>query len=713
MRASTSRRLVCLLALVICLLPILALAGSQVLPVPGDFSYSLSGDSEGAYINNMQGELFRFRLGQTALEALPLQRPHNKNDDIIDMCSINGGVYYLYSNNMQVLQLVYAEQTGLPETIHLPVARDIKGANSNSYIQHLVFDGQALWFALDSKGNDSYVLCQFDLKQGKVKAFDASRGLYGFALLPEGRVALGFNMYEKEKVFGRLSVLDTAGGKTSHQVDIAQQPEAMAFDESSQALLYVSESKLWSWPLAGQPRMLREMPVSGNGVRNPGILMEGKLLSAYMNGLFLADPHEVSAGSLHILGEWPGFDYWGGGYDTFMTKRPDVNLSSQKVVDQNQQVHTGELGQRIQTGMLPFDVMLLNTQEYDLDALINKGYCLDLSGEADMVAAVSSMHPAIAQAVMRDGKLYALPLNVGGLDNLQWSEPYARQAGLKLPTSFEGLVDWAADWPQELRDEIKPLFTTNQSELLKAMFIRRFFAYSYSQHGALDFTDPLFVGILNQIDSRRLPTYPEQMPAAIWSVSSGLLQENLVVLPLTEGGRRVMPARMGLYFINSQSENKELALSYLRNALENSKPENRAALYPAWTQPVENTDYAEWLAETQKETDLLQAAVNKEGRDTPARRNAQERLDAHLSRIEEQRSYRQYKVSPQALVFYQQQIAPYLFFPPINPFTSPREPGWEAIDREIQRYIKGQMSAQALADSLQQKSRLMMLEGEE
>lgn len=363
------RTLPLLLALTLLLMPGSGLSASRSLPIDVYFTLALCGDGQTAYACTMEGHLFRYRAGESRLEPLPLRQAYDsKTDTLMGMCVINGGVYYLYYDS-NILHLMYAEAESLPETIAIPV-RDVKGARAGSYIKHLVCDNQVLWLMLDVRNNDSYVLARFDLEQNSMTAFDSSRGLYGFALLGDGRIALGFSMYENEKVFGRLSILDTASGKISQQVDIPERPEAMAFDETSGAVLYVSQSRLWAWPLSGKPRELRNMPVNGNGWSNPGIVMKGSLLSIHMNGLFLADPREISAGSLHIIGDGPGFGYFGNCYDTFMTLRPDVDLSFQYQPSLNETINTGELGQRIKTGMLPFDVMCTDTQEYDLPGCI-------------------------------------------------------------------------------------------------------------------------------------------------------------------------------------------------------------------------------------------------------------------------------------------------------------------------------------------------------
>lgn len=710
-------RWLCLLAgLLLAAFPLTAQLDSLGVPLPEDgCAMGLTGDGALMYVPTLDGGLYRYTVGEGAVEAVPVRRAADSAGSMTACCEINGGVYMRYHGEPD-LHLVYAERDGLPDAIRLPLQRDVKGAQDAGYVQQLHFDGAAVWFLLDARGNETYALCRYDIERDKVTAFENSRGLYTYCLLPDGRAVLGDSMYVKEKVFGRLRVLDTATGAIAGSVDIGERPEAMAWAQERGALLYLSESQLWSWPLSGRPAALRRMPVNGNGLASNAIVAGGRHVSVHGKGLFLADPDARQAGSLRILGEIPSFSYEGGVYDTYMSLRPDVDLSFQRQAVPGESIHTGELGMRIQTGTLSFDVMLMSTQEYDLDALIRKGYCLDLSGEPDLVDAVGRMYPAIARQVIRDGRLYGIPLMVSGMNPMCWNTESLRMAGMTpddLPRSVEGVVDWIRNWPRGLRDQLRPLPVDDVAELLRDRFITRFIADQLSRGQPLDFADPVFASTLEAIDAQRFPVWQGPMPFVLSDNGSDLFGGNVLTLSLTDSGRPVESARMFLYVVNSQTNSPQLAIDYVRAALEHSPPQCRASLYPSWTQPVEQAGYADWLAQMAAQEQQLRQAVGAARGNAAKARAAQQQLDAHLAAVERQRPYQQYRISPEALAHYQQAVAPNLFFPPINPFTSWREPGAEGIRSDIRRYMKGQINARALAQSLQQKARLMQLEGME
>ena len=694
-----------------------ARADSLALPVEdmrSEFIYILDGDSQAAYAMGMDGKLYRYLPGEDRLTALPWTHTTHLGEEPRAFCMIDGGAcILLFGQN--VLHLVYSEKQGLPESITLPYPKNIKGAAAGNDVRRLCQVGQALFFMLDPGDRDSYLLVRFDLDTKQIKAFDSSRGLQNFIPLQGGQMLLSDSVYEKERLFGRLRVLDTQSGKITKQIDLPERAEALAHDADSGDLLFISQSALWRWDCTGQPQQLRKLPVSGNGMPNPGIMMQGKLLSAYMRGLFLADPKPPTGGSLHFIGEAPGGSYHGGAYDQFMLSNPDIQLSYQYSPDMNQTLNTGELGQRIQTGMLPFDIMVLNTQTLNLAALIKKGFCMELSDDPELMEAVARMYPSIKEQVIVDGKLYGLPARVDSLRAMTYFKPSLDSLGLTpddLPTSLVGLAQMVANWRSfPGNQDIRPFEVKDALALLRERFIGRYLALATKDGQQLQFTDPIFVDGLNQIDQLRYPRFPDQQPMVFSDGGSDLFSVEVMPLSLTDEGQPVAPARLFVYFVSSASKNREQALSYLRLACQSQQDRYKAALYPDWTKPVVQPDYPQWLQEQQQEEARLEQAL-KTATGSQQQRRAQEQLDSHRARFAASQDFRQYAVSPAGLLHYQQHLAPYLVFPPINPFTSPGEPGAEAIQKDISRYLKGQLSARQLAELLDQKARLMHLEGE-
>ena len=667
----------------------------------------------------MDNALYRYAPGQTALEPVAPIFALPSHETMMGLAKIEGGVYVL-PHGSNTLELVYAESGKPKERIPLPLSRDIKGAGKHSYIRHFVYQDTQLFFLISVKDSDydTPLVCRYDLKKDKTTLFQDSKGVYSFALMEDGQVVLADRLYKDGKHVGRLRILDTDSGKTRHLTDLPAIGYSIGYDQSAQAAYFLSQSTLWRWQIKGGLSALRVMPVESNGMNNPGIIMGGKLLAIYETGLFLADPNEAVKGGLHLVGEGPGGQYHGGVYDRFMMQRPDVALSSQRSASMNETLTTGELGQRIQTGMLEYDIMVINTQVYDLRSLIKKGYCLDLSQDQGLMEAVQRMHPAIRDQVMVEGKLYGLPVRVDALHSVQVFPDSMEALGLRmgdLPLSFEGLVQFLMNWQEVSRgQDMRPFAVADTKALLKDRLINWHMHHCYQSGQELNFKDPLFVEALEQIERLPLPKYPENtgsgMVALMSSDSYQAMKDNVLTLSIKEGGGRVQPARMFVYIVSSTTKEPGMALDYLRMAASHGDDRYKAGLYTDWTQQVEQRGYQAWLKEQQEEEAVIQEALNQAKAGSREERAAKDQLAAHLARFQAQQQFRQYAFTQSDLAHYQQEVAPYLVFAPVNPFTSPSEPGGEGISNTIRRYLKGQLSARQLAEELDGKARLMRLE---
>ena len=58
------------------------------------------------------------------------------------------------------------------------------------------------------------------------------------------------------------------------------------------------------------------------------------------------------------------------------------------------------------------DLFVQGTNEANWSDMMQKGYCLDLSGSDVLQAAVKRMHPYIAAQARYEGRLYAIPMRI-------------------------------------------------------------------------------------------------------------------------------------------------------------------------------------------------------------------------------------------------------------------------------------------------------------
>lgn len=699
--------------LCLCLMPLTpGLAQNQLLPLPdkSDWSMMLAQSGERLYLLSIENALFGWKAGQTALEPLePL--PALKELDTTEALFMLDGGLYVKAYQDDLLRLIYQEQAGRPESIRLPLSRDVQGAGKSSGLRSSFSDEAGVWFMLDKHYREDYILCRYDRATQKIKAYEQSQGLYIYCPLDENRVLLVDHLLQKERLFGRFRMLDTKSGKVSTLMETPWLARSPGYEAGS--LLFEAESGLWRWDLKGKPQRLADLPVK-DPAHNPGIVVDGKLAVNFDNGLYLSDPAATSEGSLQVIGDSPT-NFYTRGYASFMEQNPGISVSNLPTAANKDSFGTGDLADRIRTGGLQYDVMLMHTTQYDLPLLIEKGYCAELQDDPELLRLVMRMHPAIRDQVMKDGKLYGLPVSLSGIRTLSIQDYGFQMTTLSqetLPDSFEGLIDLMGNWRsyQKQGDETsRPFEMGDTAWVLKNRAISFYINELLRSGQPLRFNQPEFLRLLKQIEASRLPKEQGPGPFAFVQGYENLFNAQALTLSLFEGGQRMQPARLWLYIINSRSENQALARQYLRTAAAAMLDEHSALLDASWTEPIENASYQDYLTQWQEEHKQLENKLSKAGSGA-ARREAQNRLDDHQQKHEEQLDLRRWKVSPAALSNYRERIAPCLFFPAPSVFTDWNQPSAVLLDKEIKRYLDGHMSAEQLAQSLDQKARLMELE---
>lgn len=709
------KRLITLLCCIGLLWPVYhTRAASQMLPLPANHGMGIymSGDSQTLYLLTIENFLFRFDGQSEALEPVETSSAPDASGTVTGLVLIGDG---LYTSNRQshTLRLLHARQGTPAVQIELPIQRDVRNTGKSTSPTRMVYREDQLWFLLDRLGNDNHVLCRYDLKTGKIKAFEESKGVEYYCPLPDGRVLLCTHRYERGVAFSRLTMLDTNRGRVSKLFDTNDIATSLAFDEDQGVVYYNAGHTLWRWPVQGEPEQLVELPVQDPG-HNAGQLFQGRLAVHFDGGLYLSDPTQLSRGQITVVGD-SSYNYYTKGYVRFMQQHPDIAIQGIQTAANKENFGTGDLAQRIRTGDLVYDVMHASTHQYDLDLLIEKGYCAQLQDDPELKELVESMHPAIHAKVTRDGKIYALPVSIHGMNSLSIEESGFALAGLDratLPQSLEGLIRLAGGWRSQHggEDALRPFNVTDAAGLLKQLAISRYVHDLQSRGQPLSFSGPAFQGLLRLIEGQRLRPFPDQTPYAFQSGSGELLSKKAMIFSLFEGGPALQPAWMYYYFINAKSGQQELARLYLRSAAQALTDKSSAYLFPNWQQPVEKDDYVAWLKTWQAEEATLQQRANDASQSELAKRTAQDLLDVHRAQFQEQEALRRYEVSPEDLTHYQEQVVPALFFPMPSVFTDWSQPGAVLLDKEIKRYLDGHLSAEQLAQSLDQMARLMELE---
>lgn len=335
-----------------------------------------------------------------------------------------------------------------------------------------------------------------------------------------------------------------------------------------------------------------------------------------------------------------------------------------------------DLVQALLTQSSYYDLFVLDTQYFDITPLLEKGYFVDLSANPKIATRIEQMYPAIAANVKNKGKLFAAPVGISifadTIDSQSWDDLFGTK---QIPMHYDEFLDVLRSWRTlsvEDLDQYQLVGAASPQRWLLDTLLRNYIAnYQYTQE-PLDFDTPLFHELLasfRELDDvciRKNPDYGSEKAWIFYPAETDLLDtgawasKHMLLLSPNHFKDQPIKASLKLYVMNPFSQNVDLAMEYIAYTLEHMSPLHRIALYPSESTPVEHPQYASHSKKLQEAQEKAQAALNH-STDT-IRREAQFRLDEINAEYEEIQRWR-YIVSPQDISFYQEKIAPNLFFP--------------------------------------------------
>ncbi len=258
-------------------------------------------------------------------------------------------------------------------------------------------------------------------------------------------------------------------------------------------------------------------------------------------------------------------------------------------------------------------------------AMLEKGFALDLSGEQDLVSAVSAMYPRMAEVVRKDGKLYGLPVDVVNHDALGYNPKLFAQSGLTVPQTLF-----------ELMDQLEALGQREDTALMDARLagpsqtVLRYILYTYlsaataKSHGTA-FDPETFRSLVARWEAIA-PTLEKDGARSALMESPALfcnrfffmpghgsfLTEGYEVLPLAigEGKEKILPAAMNAMIVNPASANQAEAIRFLAFYAQNMPGQQRIAMYPNENDPVADPEMQQRAMKEEANIQLLTAQLS-------------------------------------------------------------------------------------------------------
>ena len=487
----------------------------------------------------------------------------------------------------------------------------------------------------------------------------------------------------------------------------------MCWDATGKQVIYLKEGRVMGWTPTGERRQLAYLPI---GYVTQLAMLGGTLaVSDFTNGLTLCPLQEDydPAVSLRVYGGWID-----AAVERLIERMPGAAVYPVAAY------YDGEEGlRRAMAGEEPeIDAAFLEMAETSLEDLAAQGVCADLSGYPALSEAVSGMLPVLQEAVTKDGKLIAVPVDAYGFGytaNLSVMERLGLTEAA-LPRDYVSLcaliTRWNDQWLEDYPD-LMPMYLSGdlRGDLLRAM-VRDYLGYCQAKGLPFSFDTPLFREMLEALAAMRCDAL-DQIPLkegeeGVWArdmlLENGMQvvgnfygyappdRERAIFMKLTPATERAIGLRVRVMALSAGSAQLDAGAELIACELATRSHEARYTLDTAPASPAEREDYAQRLEHLEAELATTREACQQA---SDEQRSQLEEIAAYQeAQLAYARVYQRYEVLPEALAYYRREVAPFVYVQ--QPLLSDSTEA--ALDTTLTRYLTQMISREQLIREMDQ-----------
>lgn len=540
---------------------------------------------------------------------------------------------------------------------------------------------------------------------------------------------------DMEAPMTQIAVYDPATGGTTLVATLnGSYLNNLTYDRESDTAYYCGDATIYAVPLAtGESRVSAYLPVnawSGSDTTFAAI-SGGMIVYANGDGTYVRrlDAPEMAAGALTVANE--------GGTTKHMAvvaEHPELNVTLASEYPQTME----ELTTAMVSGTGSMDVLCLTTSYNPVERLIDKGYAADLSGYPELMAVAGRMDPRFTQSVMRDGKLYALPVALS-TNTLGVNAEAMEKLGLTesdLPATWLEFLDFAANYYYDYGEENADvaLMDLNMRRSLFQMIRDQYVAAQLRDTGSVSFDTPLFRKLMQALEAidfaeldpyevkgdkiwegndanefyekqQLFTRYSEASPRAMDQSGYGRSNQPLI-LRLDSETEPVLPVSMTVMIVNPRSTRMDQAAAYLTAYAGHYDAETENIMFfPDQNDPVPNSYYEVQKQSYEESLRDVDSRIEKADESEKASlRETREQIQGYLDELENQRM----SVTEEMIQAYREQVAPYLYVTPQTPLTNPESSN--ELDTLTSQYLDHAIDLDTYIREMDQRVRMMMLE---
>lgn len=662
----------------------------------------------------------------------------------LDFLLIRDGVLYGLDTGKGELYRLEAENGSMKTTLETTfdwsgMANTQSGVSIPRQVSSVVFEDGYLYCL---KSNDDFInqtLTRFDLSTGKSLDYDLKYAV-GFTPYKEGQ-ALILQYENQEAVYAGsgklwLNVLDLNTGSVQKGLQLpVGSATGLCYDEASDTACMFSGGEINAVQSLKDPRLAAYAPVGSSGTGGAALL-PGGLYALGGDGVYLQDinPNGTIPRALRIQGGREN------SYLTFQEDHPDIPVVLGNAGFSDVQM----LMQDMASG--GSDLYCVSPSSLDIESLMKKGYTAALSESSSLSSLAKEMYPFLQSVMYLDGELMAFPVSINA-HTLGYSKKALEELGLTkedLPKTYLELMDFISRWEDDYGTDHPTLslfdqeFTESPKETFLSYIVEAYHT-SYTARGeTLTFDTPLFDALLNAVEKAdfsalvvkdvqeaaagAMVTYRVTLGGAGESPATALFTQyqqatlnqfgsrfsefSPLVLSLSEEQEPVISAMAEVYIVNPYSQNKDLALLYLEHYAAALEGVSLINLMSGQKEPILDPNYESALHDLEKEKADLEQQFST------AKEDEKKALQEAIDGVNERISFREtlkWRISEGDIAAYQARAA-YIQVQKVSPLAAAQQD--MGIATLFSRYLAGQATRAQFIGELEQKLRMIRMEGE-
>lgn len=381
-----------------------------------------------------------------------------------------------------------------------------------------------------------------------------------------------------------------------------------------------------------------------------------------------------------------------------------------------------------------FDIYRPNTNQDTFRAVKQKGYYVDLAGNAAIASFTKELLPVVQQVVVQDDQIVAVPTG--------FTLPYAFSVNSRLlcemglskddlPKNMMELFDWIDAWDmtygQDFPD-IVPFFTTVRKEdyhnPMMQLVLEMYRDYALSTLGELNYDTQEFRQLMERIavyqeeavdrGDNWMADFPQENNTLIYCKSvhaNGIFHsyEHQWIAPLSliQGAPAIQPFYVKCAFVNPYSAHIEDAVALLSYYASMPNDKLRCAISMSLAAPLEDEAFQGDFTRALETKASAEEMLLSDELSVELREEYEWNLSIADEYITNAERYR-YVISPSSLENYQKVMLPYLYARGMSAYES--DGVLEQLTSFITRYVDGELPLEQCIKHMNNTIKAMVLE---